>query len=163
MAHIGFVDAFLDILPVDDISLERIGHEHWSIVYHAWRNHPDRQHLNIDFNWLRQRNKRRDELDASIWYDGHLFGLFLAKLSRRRVNAALRYLEANPYSTPLSGYMIPIGLIIAESFARAYGAKEVMVSQPDKQLVFCIVNRVLNSRSQSYHEKGDPAIYVQKF
>lgn len=135
LAYDGFVDAFLDILPVDDISLERIGPEHWSIVHPAWRNHPDRQHLNMDFNWLRQRNKRRDKLDASIWCDGQLCGLFLAKLSRRRVNVALRFLEGNPYLTPLSGYMIPIGLIIAESFARAYGAKEVMVSQPDKQLV----------------------------
>ncbi|EPE4835626.1 TPA: hypothetical protein ACSTJZ_001151 [Serratia fonticola] len=135
LANDGFVDAFLGVLPVEDISLERIGQEHWSIVHPAWRNHPDRQHLKINFNWLRQRNKRRDKLDVSIWCGEHLCGLFLAKLSRRRINVALRFLESNPSSTPLSGYMIPIGLIIAESFARAYGAKEVMVSQPDKPLV----------------------------
>ena len=71
----------------------------------------------------------------SIWCGEHLCGMFLAKLSRKRVNVALRFLESNPNETPLSGYMIPIGLIIAESFARAYGAMEVMVSQPDRLLI----------------------------
>ncbi|MEI7065299.1 hypothetical protein WCU84_16760 [Dickeya chrysanthemi] len=135
LANAGFVEAFLGVLPIDDILLDRIVPEHWSMVNPAWRNHPERKHLKVDFNWLRQRNKRRDKLDASIWCGEHLCGLFLAKLSRKRINVALRFLESNPNETPLSGYMIPIGLIIAESFARAYGAKEVMVSQPDKLLI----------------------------
>ncbi|MCS3432937.1 hypothetical protein [Klebsiella sp. BIGb0407] len=135
LANAGFVEAFLGVLPVEDILLDRIAPEHWSIVNPTWRNHPERKHLKVDLNWLRQRNKRRDKLDVSIWCGEYLCGLFLAKLSRKRVNVALRFLESNPNDTPLSGYMIPLGLIIAESFAHAYGAKEVMVSQPDKLLI----------------------------
>ena len=104
-------------------------------MHPAWRNHPDRQHLSIDFNWLRQRNKRRDKLDVSIWCGETLCGMFLAKLSRKRINVALRYLESNPFPHPLADNMISLGLIIAESFALAYGAHTVMVSQPDKTLV----------------------------
>lgn len=136
IAYERIVDEFLAAIPVvQSILLERIESDHWSIVHPAWRNHPDRIDLRIDFNWLRQRNKRRDKLDVSIWCGDVLCGLFLAKLSRRRINVALRYLESNPYPNPLLGYMIPIGLIIAESFAFAYEAKEVAVCQPDKYLI----------------------------
>ena len=135
LAYAGLVEACLDILPIEDILLERINEYHWSIVHAAWRSHPERKHLKVDLNWWRQRNKRRDKLDVSIWCGEHLCGMFLAKLSRKRVNVALRFLESNPNETPLNGYMIPIGLIIAESFARAYGAMEVMVSQPDRLLI----------------------------
>jgi len=135
LAYERFVVEFMEVLDISNIQLERIEPGHWSIVHPAWRNHPDRIDLHIDFNWLRQRNKRRDKLDVSIWSGEILCGLFLAKLSRKRINVALRYLESNPYPNPFSGYMIPIGLIIAESFAKAYETEEVMVSQPDKVLV----------------------------
>ncbi|MDH1089051.1 hypothetical protein N5C79_21350 [Pantoea brenneri] len=136
LAYERIVGEFLTAVPViESIWFERIEPDHWSIVHPAWRAHPDRKDLRIDFNWLRQRNKRRDKLDVSIWCGDDLCGLFLAKLSRKRINVALRFLESNPYPNPLLGYMLPIGLIIAESFAFAYEAKEVAVTQPDKSLV----------------------------
>lgn len=136
IAYERIVDEFLADIPViERILLERIEPDHWSIVHPAWRNHPDRAGMRIEINWLRLRNKRRDKLDVSIWCDDKLCGMFLAKLSRKRINVALRYLESNPYPNPLLGYMLPIGLIIAESFAIAYEAQEVAVSQPDKLLV----------------------------
>lgn len=136
LAKVGFVDSYFGELPVEDIILDRIRAEMWEIVHPNWREHPVRRHLKIDFNWLQQRNRRRDKLDVSIWCGGVLCGLFLAKLSRKRINVALRFLESNPNITPLSGYIIPLGIIIAESFARAYGSKEVMISQPNKELVY---------------------------
>lgn len=136
LAYERIVDEFLTAIPViESILFERIKSDDWSIVHPAWRVHYDRKDLRIDFNWWRQRNKRRDKLGVSIWCDGELCGMFLAKLSRRRITVALRYLESNPYPNPLLGYMLPIGLIIAESFAIAYEAKEVAVSQPDKSLI----------------------------
>lgn len=134
-AKFTITEKFVGVLPVDDILLERIEAEHWAIVHPSWRDHPARKVFNIDFNWLRQRNKRRDKIDVSIWCGDTLCGLFLAKLSRKRINVALRFLESNPHEHPLVGYMIPIGLYIAESFAREYGAKDVMVSRPEKPLV----------------------------
>lgn len=128
-------EKYVGVLPVEDILLERIEADHWAIVHPSWRNHPARKAFSIDFNWLRQRNKRRDKIDVSIWCGDTLCGLFLAKLSRKRINVALRFLESNPHEHPLAGYMIPIGLDIAESFARQYGARDVMVSRPAKDLV----------------------------
>lgn len=156
IAYERIVDEFLADIPViERIMLERIEPDHWSIVHPAWRNHPDRIGLRIDLNWLRQRNKRRDKLDVSIWCDDKLCGMFLAKLSRKRINVALRYLESSPYPNPLLGYMLPIGLIIAESFAIAYEAKEVAVSQPDKPLVALYRQRgyELNAADQSREKR----------
>ncbi|MDR6299321.1 hypothetical protein [Pantoea dispersa] len=129
-------EAYKDTLPVSGIRFDRITSDVWPIVHPAWRQHRDRLHFNIDFNWLRQRNKRRDKLDVSIWCGDILCGLFLAKLSRKRINVALRYLESNPFYHPLQDNMISLGLIIAESFARAYEAHTVMVSQPARGLVW---------------------------
>lgn len=136
LAMVAIDGAFGVTLPVSDIRLQRITPDLWSVVHPPWRQHRDRLHFNIDFNWLRQRNKRRDKLDVSIWCGDTLCGLFLAKLSRKRVNVALRYLESNPFHHPLQDNMISLGLIIAESFARSYGAHTVMVSQPAKDLVW---------------------------
>lgn len=136
LAMVAIDGAFGGILPVSEIRLKRITPDLWPVVHPAWRQHRDRLHLNIDFNWLRQRNKRRDKLDVSIWCEGQLCGLFLAKLSRRRINVALRYLESNPFDHPLQDNMISLGLIIAESFARSYEAHTVMVSQPAKGLIW---------------------------
>ncbi|KHJ69306.1 hypothetical protein QU24_04530 [Pantoea rodasii] len=136
LAMVAIEGAFGETLPVSEIRLERLSPDLWSVVHPAWRLHHDRLHLNIDFNWLRQRNKRRDKLDVSIWCGDKLCGLFLAKLSRKRVNVALRYLESSPFNHPLQDNMISLGLIIAESFARSYGAHTVMVSQPAKGLVW---------------------------
>jgi len=126
---------FGTIVQPDLLALERIKPSDWQIVHPAWREHPARRHLKIDFNWLKQRNKRRDKLDVSIWYQGTLCGLFLAKLSRRRISVALRFLESNPFPHGLAGLMIPIGLTIAENFGLVYGAPQVMISHPERNLV----------------------------
>jgi len=135
IAGLQILDDYGDRITFENLSLERIKSSDWDIVHPAWRTHPARKHLKIDFNWLRQRNKRRDKLDVSIWYDGQLCGLFLAKHSRKRINVALRFLESNPFSHGLTDLMIPIGLILAESFATAYGASQVLISQPVRELV----------------------------
>ena len=122
-------------LQLININFERIKETEWELVRHAWRRHPVRKGLKIEFNWLAHRNKRRDKLDVSIWSQGVLCGLFLAKLSRKSINVALRYLESNPYCHPLSGKVIPVGLIIAESFAVSYGAYQVMVCRPERHLI----------------------------
>lgn len=134
-ATLTIAEKFVGELPVEHIQLERIEPGHWAIIHPAWRLHPDRKAFDIDFNWLQKRNKRRDKVDVSIWCGDELCGMFLAKLSRRRINFALRFLESSPFPHPLEGYMIPIGLFIAEAFAYEYGVHQVMVSRPAKSLV----------------------------
>ena len=53
----------------------------------------------------------------------------------RRIAVTLRFLASSPFTTPLSDYMVPVGLTVAESFAVAYGASEVTIGQPDRNLI----------------------------
>lgn len=135
IAVVRIEDDFGDSVPVSEIQLDRIVAADWQSVHPAWRLHPSRRHLGITLNWLQQRNRRRDKLDVAIRCGDMLCGLFLARLSRRRIAVTLRFLESNPFPHPLQDRMIPLGIIIAESFAEAYGAREVMISQPDRGLV----------------------------
>lgn len=57
------------------------------------------------------------------------------KRARKRLCVTLRYLEDNPNKHPLSGYILAIALIIAESFALEYKIKQVCISRPDKGLI----------------------------
>lgn len=135
LAILTIDDNFGDVLPVHAIRLEKIVPDDWAVVHPAWRQHPDRALLGIDFNWLARRVQNRDKIDVGIWCGDELCGLIFARVSRRRINVTLRYLESNPFLNPLSGYLLPLGMIVAESFAEAYGARTVMVSQPDRALV----------------------------
>ena len=57
------------------------------------------------------------------------------KRARKRLCVTLRYLEDNPNKHPLSGYILAIALIIAESFALEYKIKQVCISRPDKGFI----------------------------
>ncbi|MBP2171671.1 hypothetical protein J2125_004967 [Erwinia toletana] len=133
LARVQIAIVFGDVLPVDDVELAHITPADCERVRLSWRSHPERQ--KITFNWLRHHNKRRDRLDVTIHCLGELCGIMLARHSRRRINVNLRYVESSPYPHPLAGYILPVALIIAESFADAYGAMQVTVSQPDRALV----------------------------
>jgi len=138
LSRAQIIDDYLEQISletIESIHFERILPSHWEIVHPVWRLHQKRRGFNISLNWLQMRNKRRDKLDVSIWCGNALCGLFLAKISRNKVTVALRYLESNPYENPLAGLMIPIGLILAESFAEVYEISEVLISRPDKGLV----------------------------
>lgn len=135
LAILTIDDNFGHVLPVNLIRLDKMVPDDWAIVHPAWRQHPDRAFLGIDFNWLARRVQNRDKIDVGIWCGDELCGLLFARVSRRRINVTLRYLESNPFPNPLSGYLLPVGMIVAESFAEAYGAQTVMVSQPDRALV----------------------------
>lgn len=135
LAILTIDDNFGHVLPVNLIRLDKIVPDDWAIVHPAWRQHPNRAFLGIDFNWLARRVQNRDKIDVGIWCGDELCGLLFARVSRRRINVTLRYLESNSFPNPLSGYLLPVGMIVAESFAEAYGAQAVMVRQPDRALV----------------------------
>lgn len=132
-AMVTIATDFGHILPVDEIILDRIYYEDSQEVIRAWRMPQKRSW--IEFNWARERSHQTKRIDVTIRCRHFLCGLMLAKRSRKKLCVTLRYLEGNPYNHPLSGYVLPIALIIAESFAVAYNIKQVCVSRPAKGLI----------------------------
>jgi hypothetical protein len=119
------------------LSFEHITDEHCQEVHVVWRKHPSLADARITLVWQREMNKRRRKIDVSILVHGRLCGLMLARLSRRRINVTLRYLEGNPnpWRNRLKGNIMEIALIVLESFAQAYGATQISITQPDMALI----------------------------
>lgn len=117
------------------IQFDNILARHCDEVHNGWRNTPLRGCITL--NWHRQMHKGREQIDVSIHCNGQLCGLMLCRYSRRRINVNLRFLEGcpHPHLNPLIGYVMPIGLIIAENFAIAYQAEQVSISNPEKLLI----------------------------
>ncbi|HEE5106829.1 TPA: hypothetical protein ACWZTV_004730 [Klebsiella pneumoniae] len=118
-----------------DINFDNILASHCDEVHARWRNTTLRGCITL--NWHRQMHKGREQIDVSIHCNGQLCGLMLCRYSRRRINVNLRFLEGcpHPHLNPLIGYIMPIGLIIAENFAIAYEAEQVSISNPEKLLI----------------------------
>lgn len=120
-------------LPVDEIELDRMYYEDSEEVSSQWRLPVHRDWIELD--WWQLRRSQANRIDVTIRCRRFLCGLMLARRSRNRFCITLRYLEGNPAKHPLSGYVLPITLIVAESFADAYKIRQVCVSRPEKSLI----------------------------
>lgn len=132
-AIITITTNFDHILPVSEIKLDRIYYEDSQEVINNWRKSNKRDW--IEFDWSHTRSRQTKRIDITIRCCDILCGLMLAKRSKKRLNVTLRYLEGNPNEHPLSGYILPIALIIAESFASEYNIQQVCISRPAKGLI----------------------------
>lgn len=132
-ALITITTDFGHILPIDKIKLDRIYYEDAQEVINNWRKCNKRDW--IEFDWSQERSRQTKRIDVTIRCCDILCGLMLAKRSKKRLCVTLRYLEGNPNKHPLSGYILPIALIIAESFAYEYNIKQVCISRPAKGLI----------------------------
>ncbi|WP_199634712.1 hypothetical protein JEM67_17930 [Serratia sp. PAMC26656] len=120
-------------IPVDEIELGHIYYKDSQEASRNWRQHGKRQE--IDLEWWRERRNQTKRIDVSIRCRHFLCGLMLARRSRQRLCVTLRYLEGNPNAHPLKGFVMPIALIIAESFAMEYDISQVNISRPAKELI----------------------------
>ncbi|HAT2179294.1 hypothetical protein [Raoultella planticola] len=132
-AMISIAAKFSSQLPVDEIKLGHIYYEDSDEASRSWRRPEKRQY--IDFNWNQERRNQTKRIDVSIRCRDFLCGLMLGRRSKNRLCITLRYLEGNPHNHPLKGFVMPIALIISESFADAYGIRQVNISRPDKKLI----------------------------
>nr|DAY63469.1 MAG TPA: hypothetical protein [Caudoviricetes sp.] len=132
-AMLSIATRFGNRLPVNEIKLGHIYYEDSDEASREWRL-PEKRHY-IDINWNQERRNQTKRIDVSIRCRDFLCGLMLGRRSKKRLCITLRYLEGNPYDHPLKGFVMPIALIIAESFADAYGIRQVNISRPDKQLI----------------------------
>ncbi|BBS53173.1 hypothetical protein RUW70_24285 [Klebsiella pneumoniae] len=132
-AMISIAAKFSSQLPVDEIKLGHIYYEDSYEASRSWRLPEKRQY--IDFNWNQERRNQTKRIDVSIRCRDFLCGLMLGRRSKNRLCITLRYLEGNPHNHPLKGFVMPIALIISESFADAYGIRQVNISRPDKKLI----------------------------
>ncbi|MEB7587900.1 hypothetical protein NGC36_21780 [Serratia rubidaea] len=132
-AMIAITAKFSSQLPVDEIILDHIYYDDSEEANRNWRLPEKRQY--IDFNWNQERRKQTKRIDVSIRCQDFLCGLMLGRRSKNRLCITLRYLEGNPNDHPLKGFVMPIALIISESFADAYGIKQINISRPDKNLI----------------------------
>ncbi|HGH7465998.1 TPA: hypothetical protein ACG71I_002445 [Klebsiella pneumoniae] len=132
-AMISIAAKFSSQLPVDEIKLGHIYYEDSDEASRSWRLPEKRQY--IDFNWNQERRNQTKRIDVSIRCRDFLCGLMLGRRSKNRLCITLRYLEGNPHNHPSKGFVMPIALIISESFADAYGIRQVNISRPDKKLI----------------------------
>lgn len=133
-ATMAILREFEEVVPaVASIEFSDIQLRDTQEVTKSWRRPSHRNW--IRFNWWDERNYQTRRIDVSIRCQDFLCGLMLARRSKSKLCVTLRYLEGNPYPHPLSGYVLPIALIVAESFAHEYKIRNVYVSRPEKGLV----------------------------
>ncbi|HEJ7026218.1 TPA: hypothetical protein SMF53_002527 [Serratia marcescens] len=132
-AIISITAKFSSQLPVDEIILDHIYYKDSEEASSNWRLPEKRQF--IDFNWSQERCNQTKRIDVSIRCRDFLCGLMLGRRSKKRLCITLRYLEGNPDDHPLKGFVMPIALIISESFADAYNISQVNISRPEKGLI----------------------------
>ncbi|OWD19626.1 hypothetical protein A8C76_12145 [Escherichia coli] len=132
-AKISITKEFSHLLPVDEIELGHIYYEDSEEARLEWRKTEKRDW--ISFDWSLEKSNQTKRIDVSIRCRNFLCGLMLGRRSKRRLCITLRYLEGNPHAHPLKGFVMPIALIIAESFAEVYGINQVNISRPEKKLL----------------------------
>ncbi|MDH0292015.1 hypothetical protein N7414_23065 [Pseudomonas sp. GD04087] len=96
----------------------------------AWLNHPDRI---AGWNWravLNQERKSHKRFEAAFWVDGVLCGLMVCRVSKRRINLSVRFIEGAPFQHPLRGQLLQVAIIQAELFASVIGATQVAIIKP---------------------------------
>lgn len=120
-------------IPVHEIELGHIYYKDSQEASRNWRQNVKREEINLE--WWRERHNQTKRIDVSIRCRDFLCGLMLARRSRQRLCVNFRYLEGNPNSHPLKGFVMPIALIIAESFAKEYDISQVNISRPSKGLI----------------------------
>lgn len=124
---------FSSELPVEDIKLGHIYYDDAEEVSREWRKTEKRDWISL--NWNQEKSNQTRRIDVSIRCRSFLCGLMLGRRSKKRLCVTLRYLEGNPHDHPLKGFVMPIALIIAESFAEVYNISQVNISRPDKNLI----------------------------
>jgi len=96
----------------------------------SWLTHPDRV---AGWNWravLNQERKSHKRFEAAFWVDGILCGLMVCRVSKRRINLSVRFIEGAPYQHPLRGQLLQVAIIQAEIFASVIGATTVAIIKP---------------------------------
>lgn len=100
-----------------------------------WAVHPERR---VGWNWrivMKQEQKTLKRFEAAFWVGDVLCGLMVCRVSKRRVNLAVRFIEGAPHEHPLQKQLMKVAIMQAEIFAGVIGATSVAIIKPVHEIV----------------------------
>lgn len=105
------------------------------LVADQWFVHPERL---VGWNWravMKVERKTQKRFEAAFWVEDVLCGLMVCRVSKRRVNLAVRFIEGAPYSHPLRKQLLQVAIVQAELFAGVIDAESVAIIKPVPAIV----------------------------
>lgn len=91
---------------------------------------------NWDWNQLHRRiSERARHVELAVWHNDLLYGMAVGRVSRRRVVAAIHYLQRSPIASLPDVSLGRIATAFLVAVANEWGCREVAVDSPFKQLI----------------------------
>lgn len=89
-----------------------------------------------DWNWLHRKfSQRARHVELAVWHDDLLYGMAVGRVSRRRVVAAIHYLQRSPVASVPNASLGRIATAFLIAVAAEWGCSEVAVDSPLEVLI----------------------------